>query len=199
MEKTYQVIQFRGGFQGFAVCACRSGEQIRACEQAGIDAYPPKPNTSGNRAKGQFDRSEFHYKADDDQYECPAGERLIYRFTQTDKDKEIRRYWSSACTSCPIKAKCTTGKHRRIGRWVHEAVVERAQTRLDSQPEVMRVRRATVEHPFGTIKSWMGSTHFSMKTFPNVSTEMNLHVLAYKLKRFINLIGTRNLIAAIEA
>jgi len=176
-----------------------NGDEIRACEQAGIEAYLPKPKTSGNRAKGQFDRSEFHYKADDDEYECPAGERLIYRFTQIDKGKEIRRYWSSACTTCPIKNRCTTGQYRRIGRWVHEAVLERAQARLNEQPGAMRLRRATVEHPFGTIKSWMGSTHFSMKTLPRVSTEMSLHVLAYNLKRVINLIGTRQLIAAIAA
>ena len=175
-----------------------NGDEIRACEQAGIEAYLPKPKTSGNRARGQFDRSEFHYKADDE-YECPAGERLIYRFTQIDKGKEIRRYWSSACTACPIKNRCTTGQYRRIGRWVHEAVLERAQARLNEQPGAMRLRRATVEHPFGTIKSWMGSTHFSMKTLPRVSTEMSLHVLAYNLKRVINLIGTRQLIAAIEA
>jgi len=176
-----------------------NGDQIRACEQAGIEAYLPKPNTSGNKARGLFDRSEFHYQADDDEYECPAGERLIYRFTRTEKGKEIRRYWSSACTACPIKNKCTTGDYRRVSRWVHETVVERAQARLDSAPDIMRVRRATVEHPFGTIKAWMGSTHFSMKTLSRVSTEMSLHVLAYNLKRVINLIGTRQLIAAIEA
>jgi hypothetical protein len=176
-----------------------NGDEIRACEQAGIEAYLPKPNTSGNKARGLFDRSEFHYQADDDEYKCPAGERLIYRFTRTEKGKEIRRYWSSACTACPIKNKCTSGDYRRVSRWVHETVVERAQARLDSAPDVMRVRRATVEHPFGTIKSWMGSTHFSMKTLSRVSTEMSLHVLAYNLKRVINLIGTRQLIAAIEA
>ena len=176
-----------------------SGREIRACEQAGIEAYLPKPKTSGNKARGQFDRSEFHYKADDDEYECPAGERLIYRFSRTEAGKEIRRYWSSACTACPIKSQCTTGQYRRVGRWVHEAVVERAQARLDRQPDAMRVRRATVEHPFGTIKSWMGSTHFPMKTLPRVSTEMSLHVLAYNMKRVINLVGTRQLIAAIQA
>jgi transposase len=176
-----------------------NGDEIRACEQAGIDAYLPKPNTSGNKARGLFDRSEFHYQADDDEYECPAGQRLIYRFTRTEKGKQIRRYWSSACTTCPIKAKCTTGDYRRVSRWVHETVVERAQARLDSAPDIMRVRRATVEHPFGTIKSWMGSTHFSMKTLSRVSTEMSLHVLAYNMKRAINLVGTRQLMATINA
>ena len=176
-----------------------NGDEIRSCEQAGIEAYLPKPNTSGNKAKGQFDRAEFHYKANDDEYECPAGERLVYRFTRTEAGKEIRRYWSSACPTCPIKAKCTSGDYRRVSRWVHEAVVERAQARLDRQPDVMQVRRATVEHPFGTIKSWMGSTHFSMKTLERVSTEMSLHVLAYNLKRVINIVGTRKLIAAMAA
>ena len=176
-----------------------NGDEIRACEQAGIDTYLPKPKTSGNKAKGQFDRSEFHYDARADEYECPAGERLIYRFTRTERGKDIRRYWSSACTSCSIKSQCTTGDYRRVSRWVHEAVVNRAQARLDRRPDVMRVRRATVEHPFGTIKSWMGSTHFSMKTLPRVSTEMSLHVLAYNMKRVINLVGTRKLIATIQA
>jgi hypothetical protein len=175
-----------------------NGDEIRACEQANITAYLPKPNTSGNKAKGQFDRSAFHYQADDDQYECPAGERLIYRFTRIEAGKQIRRYWSSACRGCPIKASCTTGDYRRLSRWVHEAVVDRAQARLDQRPEVMRVRRATVEHPFGTIKSWMGSTHFLTRTLDRVNTEMSLHVLAYNLKRVINLVGTRNLIAAIQ-
>jgi hypothetical protein len=190
------------GHDTLAVVADRgyySGREIRACEQAGIDAYLPKPNTSGNKAKGQFDRSEFRYKTADDEYECPAGERLSYRFTSTEAGKEMRRYWSSACTACPIKSQCTTGNYRRISRWVHEAVVDRAQARLDRRPDAMRVRRATVEHPFGTIKSWMGSTHFAMKTLNRVSTEMSLHVLAYNLKRVINLVGTRKLMAAIQA
>ena len=155
-----------------------NGDEIRACEQAGIDTYLPKPKTSGNKAKGLFDRSAFTYVDKDDEYECPAGERLIYRFTRTEKGKEIRRYWSSACPRCPIKAQCTTGDNRRVSRWIHADVLDRAQARLDKQPDSMRVRRATVEHPFGTIKSWMGATHFQMKTLPRVSTEMSLHVLS---------------------
>jgi CheY-like chemotaxis protein len=176
-----------------------NGDEIRACEQAGIDAYLPKPKTSPNKAKGLFDRSAFMYVDKDDEYECPAGERLIYRFTRTEKGKDIRRYWSSACPRCPIKAQCTTGDNRRVSRWVHADVLDRAQARLDKQPDSMRVRRATVEHPFGTIKSWMGATHFQMKTLPRVSTEMSLHVLSYNMKRAINLLGTKKIIATIRA
>ena len=176
-----------------------NGDEIRACEQAGIDTFLPKPKTSGNKAKGLFDRSAFTYIDEDDEYECPAGERLTHRTTTTDRGKEIKRYWTSACSSCALKDRCTTGNERRVSRWVHADVLDRAQARLDKQPDSMRVRRATVEHPFGTIKSWMGATHFQMKTLPRVSTEMSLHVLAYNMKRAINLLGSKEILAAIRA
>ena len=176
-----------------------SGNEIRACEQDGIDAYLPKPRTSPNKAKGQFDRAAFRYIEQDDEHECPAGERLIYRFTRTEANKEIRRYWSSACTSCSIKAQCTDGENRRVSRWVHADVLERAEARLDNRPELIQTRRSTVEHPFGTIKSWMGSTHFQTRTLPRVSTEMSLQVLAYNMKRAISLVGTRKIMETIAA
>ncbi len=175
-----------------------NSEEIRACEQAGVDAYLPKPKTSPNKARGLFDRSAFKYIESDDEYQCPAGERLTYRTEYMDKGKKLKRYWTSTCSSCPIKAQCTTANQRRISRWIHEDVLERAQSRLDQQPDMMRTRRATVEHPFGTLKSWMGSTHFQMKTLPRVSTEMSLHVLSYNMKRAINLLGTEKIVATIR-
>ena len=174
-----------------------SGQELRSCEDKNIANYVPNSATSHNEAKGQIDRSEFHYHAKDDEYECPAGERLIYRFTRTEKDKEIRRYWSSACPACPIRAQCTTGKNRRVSRWIHEEVVERAEARLAAKPNAMQIRRATAEHPYGTLKGWMGSTHFLTKTLDHVSTEMSLHMLAHNMKRVINLIGTKQLLEAI--
>ncbi len=97
---------------------------------------------------------------------------------------------------CAIKDQCTTGKERRITRWEHEHILEQ---RLDEHPEKMRQRRETVEHPFGTIKYWMGTTHFQMKTLKRVSTEMALHVLAYNLKRVMKIMGIGPLIAAMSA
>ncbi len=176
-----------------------NGDEIRACEQAGIDTYLPKPKTSPNKAKGLFDRAAFVYIEQDDEYKCPAGERLTHRTTTTEKGKEIKRYWTSVCSSCTMKKQCTTGRERRVSRWVHADVLDRAQARLEKKPDAMSVRRATVEHPFGTIKSWMGATHFQMKTLPRVSTEMSLHVLAYNMKRAINLLGTKEILTVIRA
>jgi transposase len=159
----------------------------------------PKPQTSANRAKGKFVKADFVYVAEDDVYVCPAGERLSYRYTTEEKGLTLHRYWTSVCQSCALKDRCTSGKERRITRWQHEPVLEAVEQRLDENPDAMRVRRETVEHPFGTIKSWMGSTHFQTKTLKRVATEMALHVLAYNLKRVMNILGIGALIAALQA
>ena len=159
----------------------------------------PKPLTSNNKAKGRFVKQDFRYVAEEDVYLCPAGERLVYHYTNVENGLTLHRYWTTACQGCAIKDQCTTGKERRITRWEHEDILEAVQRRLDEHPEKMRQRRETVEHPFGTIKSWMGSTHFQMKTLKRVGTEMALHVLAYNLKRVMNIMGIRPLIAAMSA
>ena len=176
-----------------------NGEEILECEEAGITTYLPKPQTSGNQSKGLFGKRDFHYIPEDDEYRCPAGERLIWRMTTEEKGQILHRYWSSNCKTCAIKSQCTEGKERRVTRWEHETVLEAMQERLDRDPEKMRTRRETVEHPFGTLKAWMGSTHFQTKTLKRVSTEMSLHVLAYNLKRVMNILGIRPLIEAIQA
>lgn len=185
-----EVVADRGYFKG---------KEILACENADITTFLPKPNTSGSIKKGLYSKRDFVYHADDDEYECPAGERLIYRCDSMEKGQTIHKYWSSACPDCPIRSRCTTGKYRRVSRWEHEDVIERLEQRLDREPERMRVRRITSEHPFGTLKAWMGATHFQTRTLPRVSTEMSLHVLAYNLTRVINIMGAKPLMAAIRS
>jgi transposase len=175
------------------------GEEIKACDEAGITSYLPKPQTSGNLAKGQFGKRDFLYIEDDDEYLCPAGERAIYRFTRLESGKHTRRYWSSACAHCAMKSQCTDGVQRRISRWEHEEVTEAAEARLEAAPEMMQVRRQTVEHPFATLKLWMGYSPLLTKTLPRVRTEMSLSVLAYNIRRLINLFGATALIEAIQA
>jgi hypothetical protein len=108
-------------------------------------------------------------------------------------------YWTTRCSDCSLKPRCTTGKERRNKRWEHEAAIDAMQERLDRRPDAMRVRRATVEHPFGTLKAWMGATHFKTRTLDKVKTEMSLYVLAYNLKRMIAMRGPQPLIEAIRA
>ena len=171
-----------------------NGPQIKACTEAGISAYVPKPMTSNAKAEGRFDKADFIYIARDDEYRCPARQRAIYRYTSMEGGLTLRTYWSSACPHCPMKSQCTPSDFRRIRRWEHEAVLEAMQRRLNRTPEASRLRRQTAEHPFGTLKSWMGSTHFLTKTLPRVRTEMSLHVLAYNIKRALQIFGTQPLI-----
>jgi transposase len=176
-----------------------NGEEIKACEDAGVTVTLPKPMTSGAKAEGRFGKQDFVYLAEEDVYRCPAGERLTYRMTTVENGQRMRRYWTSACRACPLKAKCTKGPERRITRWEHEQVVEAVQERLDKNPEAMRTRRETVEHPFGTLKMRMGATHFLCKTLPKVATEMALCVLGYNMTRVLNIVGVKPLLAAIAA
>ena len=176
-----------------------SSEEILTCAEADVTVTLPKPLTSGSRSKGRFVKQDFRYVAEEDVYICPAGERLKYYFTTEEKGLTLRRYWTNACRSCRIKHRCTTGVQRRITRWEHEHLLEDVQRRLDENPQAMRQRRETVEHPFGTIKARMGATHFLMKTLRNVRTEMALHVLAYNLTRVMNILGPGPLMKAMQA
>jgi transposase len=173
--------------------------EILECQEAGITVTLPKPMTSGAKAAGRFGKQDFIYIASEDVYRCPAGKRLTYRMTGEEHGKMMRRYWTTACPNCPLKSKCTTGSERRIPRWEHEHVLEAVQERLDRNPQAMRQRRETVEHPFGTIKARMGATHFLCKTLPKVASEMALHVLAYNMTRVMNIMGIKPLLTAIRA
>ena len=189
-EEKLTVLADRGYFDG---------EEILQCAEEGITTLVPKPITSNSRADGRFDKRDFIYIAKRDEYRCPAGERAIWRMTTIENDRKMHRYWPSACPRCPIKSRCTPSDYRRIARWEHEQVLDDMQHRLDRTPQASRLRRQTVEHPFGTLKAWMGSTHFLTKTLPRVRTEMSLQVLAYNLKRALNIFGTQLLVAFMRA
>jgi Transposase DDE domain len=155
--------------------------EIKACDDAGITVTLPKPMTSGAKSEGRFGKQDFVYVPTEDVYRCPAGEKLTYRYTNEESGRTLRHYWTGACHHCPLKSQCAKANERRIKRWEHEHVLEAVQQRLDANPQAMRQRRETVEHPFGTLKMRMGATHFLMKRLPKVATEMALHVLAYNL------------------
>jgi transposase len=184
--------------QAFADRGYYNGPELKACEDAGIAAYVPKPATSSAKADGRFDKADFVYDATSNEYRCPAGSRAIWRHASLERDMKINRYWSSDCPRCPIKAQCTPSPYRRISRWEHEAVTDAVQQRLDRKQDAMKLRKRTVEHVFGTLKHWMGWTHFLTRGMDNVSTEMSLHVLSYNLRRVMNILGVTSLIQAMR-
>ena len=176
-----------------------SGAELLACNKAQITATVPRPDTSGNRRKGMFVKADFVCDIEADAYTCPAGKQLTYRYTREERGLMHRRYWQNDCQHCPLKPRCTTGKERRIARWEHEHLIDEMHDRMERDPNLMRARRCTVEHPFGTLKAWMGATHFQMRRLKNVRAEMALHVLAYNIKRMINIMGVGRLMRAIAA
>jgi transposase len=174
-------------------------EEILECTQSGITPLVPKSMTSTSLAAGRFDKQDFIFVAEDNEYRCPAQQRAIYRYTSMEDGLLTDTYWSSACPRCPMRAQCTTSDYRRIKRWKHAVVLDAMQERLDRKPDSMRLRRRTVEHPFGTLKLWMGAVHFLTKTLPRVSTEMSLHVLAYNLKRVMQILGIGQMLRVLRA
>jgi hypothetical protein len=176
-----------------------SGEQILATHKTGAVPMVPKSRTSGAKKHGRFDKRDFIYVAEDDEYQCPAGERAIYRFDSKEHGEEIKKYWSSACVRCSIKSQCTPSIYRRISRLKYEDILDEMQIRIDANPEASKIRGRTVEHPFGTIKSWMGATYFLTRTKNRVATEMSLHVLAYNLKRLTTIFGVTKLQEIVRA
>jgi transposase len=201
-EETVEAAEDGEAEEGLTVVADAGyykGEEIVECYETGITALVPKTNTSGSKAKGRYSKADFRYDAKANEYICPAGERLTHRHDSHENGKTLWVYWTTRCSECPLKADCTTGKERRIKRWEKEHILEAAEAELKKQPEAMRRRKEIVEHPYATIKHCMGATHFVMKRLPNVRAEMSLHVLAYNLRRVINIIGVPKLIAELQA
>ena len=137
-----------------------SGDQVLSCEGTGVAPIVPKTLTSSGAKRGLFTRQDFIYNAEHDHYTCPAGAKLTKANRRADHTEDFDFYRHlSACFTCPLRSQCTPTKLRRIKRWENEDVLDRMQDRLDRMPEAMGVRRQTVEHPFGTLKAWMGA-HF---------------------------------------
>jgi hypothetical protein len=178
-----------------------SAIDIKNSQDQGMSVLVSKGNTSGSEKNGIFDRSLFKYDAGKDIYLCPANQEMTYRHSGIEKGLTIKRYFLgiATCRACSLKPQCTNSNEmRRMARWEHQGQIDRMDELMTTMPNSMLIRKQTVEHPFGTIKSWMGATHFLTRGFKNVRTEMNLHVLAYNLKRMISIMGVRGLIGALQ-
>jgi transposase len=175
------------------------GQEVKACVEEGITPYIPKANTSANRKRGLFTKEDFRYDPDQDDYGCPAGQTLTYRFTTVEQEREIRYYSNpAACRECGLKPQCTRNKGgRRITRWVDEHLLEAMQARVQAEPEKVGLRKQLAEHPFGTIKHSWNQGYFLMRGLEKVRAEMALTVMAYDLKRVIRILGVPRMIEAL--
>jgi hypothetical protein len=173
-----------------------NGKEVLVCDTIGVTAYVAKPLTSANTALGLYGKESFKYDATNNCYICPANQKLTYRFATNEKGRAIYYYRASGCKSCPLKARCTRNKENRtITRLAAEEVQEKMAARVAANPQIMRRRKAIIEHCFGTIKRSLGYDYFLCRGMRHVTTEVNLTVLAYNLKRVCNLVGVKSLIA----
>jgi len=174
------------------------GQEIKQCVDHGIPPYVPQPNTSANTKLGLFGKERFRYDAERDCYWCPAGEALGFRFQTHELERDIRYYTTTACGSCTLKAQCTRNQgNRRITRWVDEHVLEDMAQRVTARPDIMRQRQQIVEHPFGVMKHAFGHSYFLMRRLVKVRSEMSLTVLAFNMRRVINIVGVPRLLTAV--
>jgi len=179
-----------------------NAKEIEACEDANIEVYAPKINTSKNPKKGLYGKEQFRYDVNNNCYYCPAGSKLTFRFESYEKRRNQRRrvlyYKGESCHACSQKALCTESKDpRRITRCPEEGSIDRMNERIMQHPEIMGKRKQIVEHPFGTIKFWNHQNYFLMKGLEKVNAEFSLSSLAYNMKRVINILGVPKMIEAL--
>ena len=173
--------------------------EVSRCVEQGITPFVPKADTSANTKQGLFGKNRFKYDAQKDVYLCPGDHELAYRFSTHELGRDIRYYRASACKTCTLRSQCTRNKaNRTITREDNEQLMEQMAERMKLEPGKFALRKQLAEHPFGTIKRWMGYTHFTLKGLEKVRTEWSLITLAYNLKRVLNLVGVGQLIAAVS-
>ena len=184
------------GLIGLADAGYYSGEQLKDCEDKGLDVYvsipkhrPPTVTDTGKR----FIKDDFRYDAKGDLYVCPAGHQLVRTGSTFTKGKLFFRYFSKAsvCRNCALKDQCLpkSKPRRQIDRWEHEDAMDRHREKMRAGSPVMRGRGAIVEHPFGTLKRWAGMDHFLMRGLTKCRGEFSLMTLGYNFKRVVNELG----------
>ena len=187
-----------GPFEAVADVGDYHGEEVTTCLEAGLTPYVARPITAANAKLGLFSKDDFQYDQATDTSQWPAGAQLTFRCAAVEHGRHSRYYAPPACGSCPLKPQCTRSQGgRRITRWVDEHLWEAMEQRVRRRPEVMKQRTQLVEHPFGTMKRGWDAGYFLMRGLEKVRTECSLTVLAYTLRRVVNLVEMPRLLAAL--
>jgi len=178
--------------------------EIKECVDNGITPYVPEQKEGGRYKHTGVPEPAFHnyrfvYSAEHDTYTCPAGHEM--RFWKADSDatgRVLRVYRTDACTGCPFRSKCTNNRlGRMIRRWEHEQIMEEMRERLKSEPMKVAIRKELSEHPFGTMKRAFNQGYLLLKGLRKVRGEIGLTMLAYNMRRAINILGSKALMASL--
>jgi hypothetical protein len=176
-----------------------NASEVARCVAAGITPLIPQSDTSANTKLGLFGKSQFRYDASQDVYVCPGQQELTYRFRTEELGRGLKYYRATGCARCALQRQCTRNQNNRtITREDNEALMEAMAARMKREPGKYALRKQLAEHPFGTIKRWLGYDHFLLKGLPKVRTEWSLITLAYNLKRVLNLVSLQKLLAAVS-
>ena len=173
-----------------------NGAQAAGLEARGILPHVPANRAINNQGDGTLlDRSRFSYDAEQDRYTCPAGKRLHRKQVLRRTHNVIYAARPEDCSACALKPDCTASRQRFISRHLHEEALTRMDVR--ATPEVMRLRRSTVEHPFATLKyALFERPRFLLRGLWGAGSEMALATLAYNLKRASKVMGMAALTVA---
>lgn len=184
-------------FKVVADAGYSNGEQVAHCEAAGMMPFVPVMRTVNNQGNGTlFDRGDFRYEPETDSYICPGNQRLLRKHTNYKDRYTMYKASAADCGSCSLKSRCTQAPRRGLARHLYEEALNRMQERVT--PEVMRLRRSTVEHPFATIKYQIfGHPRLLLRGLSGAKTEIALATMAYNLKRITNLLGAAKLTEAL--
>lgn len=170
-------------------------EDVKKCTDIGIIPYVSEPKNQEGRPF--FQKEEFTHIEEKDIYVCPQDHRLVFQHERADHNRTVRVYKGEKCTECKLKSKCTKSRYRTIQRFVYEPIIEEMRKRVLKNQDKMGLRKTLSEHPFGTIKCSFNQGYMLMRGLEKVRAEISLSVLAYNIKRAINVVGAKNLIAAL--
>jgi transposase len=173
-------------------------EDITACETAGLTPHVPRPQRGQAVVDGFFRKDEFRYESEQDAYICLGKQVLTpIRHGKLRELTKVDYANPKACPACALRPRCTNAKYRAVSRLGNEAALDRMAERLKARPELLNLRRETVEHPFGTIKQWMNMGAFLMCGLEKVRAEFSLTALVYNLRRALNIVGVEGLLEAV--
>ena len=174
-------------------------KDIEECEAAGVTPHVPKPLRGSAVRQGFFTREQFQYDADAGVLICPGVETLEPECKSRIRDNDAAGVVNKkACKGCGLRSQCTNAAFRKVMRYANEAILDRMAARLAAKPEVLDQRRESVEHPFSSIRQWMGQRDFLMRRLENVRGECSLTALACNIRRALTLVGGTGLIQAIR-